>query len=269
MSDTITELYPQIKYPTEEDFKNLPMAESSQHYDAIRYLSYVIQELLFKGRDDIYPAVDMGVYFKKDDIQRCLIPDIMVIHGVDNHTRKSYKVFEEGGKYPDLIIEITSPSTEIKDRKTAKLIYEKIFKTSEYFIFDPEEGKLEGYRHLGDKYSAMRMNKDVRYESIQLGEKIELGVVGKEIAIFKEGERLLSYWEVTEASKQKDRIIEQQTKALEQKDKEIKALKKDKIETVLAMLKENIDIAIISKATGLPPEEIKKLKKDHNILIKV
>ncbi|MFA5353214.1 MAG: Uma2 family endonuclease [Thermodesulfovibrionales bacterium] len=52
---------------------------------------------------------------------------------------------------PDLIIEIISPSTSLKDKREKKKLYEK-FGVKEYIIIHPEELIVERYYLTGEKY---------------------------------------------------------------------------------------------------------------------
>ncbi len=54
---------------------------------------------------------------------------------------------------PDLIIEVASPSTEVKDRREKKNLYER-FCVREYIIVFPEREYVERYTLKEDKYSA-------------------------------------------------------------------------------------------------------------------
>jgi Uma2 family endonuclease len=84
-------------------------------------------------------------------------PDFFFVDGVDGAKPRLYwVVFREGGRYPDVIIELLSPSTESVDRTVKKQIYERTFKTVEYFVYDPDKMKLEGWRHDGAKYHALQ-----------------------------------------------------------------------------------------------------------------
>ena len=70
-------------------------------------------------------------------------------------------MWDEGGKYPDVIIELSSPRTADEDHGIKKMIYERVFHTNEYFNYDPAEQKLNGWR----------LNANQRYQEIQPNEK--------------------------------------------------------------------------------------------------
>jgi Uma2 family endonuclease len=42
-------------------------------------------------------------------------------------------VWEEGGRYPEVIFEFLSPSTRQADRTVKKELYEQVFRTPEYY----------------------------------------------------------------------------------------------------------------------------------------
>ena len=61
------------------------------------------------------------------------------------------------GRYPDVIFEFLSPSTRQTDRTTKKELYERVFRTQEYYWYDPfNPRELQGWRwHSEDGYQAM------------------------------------------------------------------------------------------------------------------
>jgi len=57
-------------------------------------------------------------------------------------------------------VELLSPSTEAVDRREKKALYQRVFRTQDYFIFDPfNPNSLEGW-HLGAKqrYRTLKPN---------------------------------------------------------------------------------------------------------------
>jgi hypothetical protein len=99
----------------------------------------------------------------------------VVLGGVDGtKDRKRWVVWHEGGRYPDVIIEITSPSTKSKDTKDNLLLYSKVFRDAGSIIgMMRRSGELVGYRLQGDEYAPIAPNENGWLWSEVLG-----GVVG-------------------------------------------------------------------------------------------
>ncbi len=74
-------------------------------------------------------------------------PDIFIVCDKNKITEDNIK------GAPNLIIEIASPSTELKDRREKKNLYEK-FGVNEYIIVFPEREYLERYTLCNNKYEA-------------------------------------------------------------------------------------------------------------------
>jgi Uma2 family endonuclease len=74
-------------------------------------------------------------------------PDIFIVCDKDKVTEDNIK------GAPDLIIEIVSKSTELKDRREKKALYEK-FGVKEYIIVFPEIEYIERYTLRDGKYGA-------------------------------------------------------------------------------------------------------------------
>jgi Uma2 family endonuclease len=89
----------------------------------------------------------MFVYFSEHQLRSNDFrgPDVFVVLDVERKVRKSWVAWEEGGKLPDVVVELTSPTTMRVDRGDKMRIYAQIWRTPAYFIFDPEAEKLEGF----------------------------------------------------------------------------------------------------------------------------
>jgi Uma2 family endonuclease len=101
----------------------------------------------WSGRD-FFVAGNMFVYFSERQVRSNDFrgPDVFVVLDVEPKGRKSWVAWEEGGRLPDVVIEVTSDSTAHVDRGEKMRIYSQIWRTSAYFVFDPETGVLDGYR---------------------------------------------------------------------------------------------------------------------------
>src|SRR5262249_9171941 len=72
-------------------------------------------------------------------------PDVFVVLDTQRRERKSWVVWGENGRTPDVVIELISPSTEQTDRGETMRIDAQLLRVSFYYLFDPLPGVLEGY----------------------------------------------------------------------------------------------------------------------------
>jgi Uma2 family endonuclease len=89
--------------------------------------------------------------------------------GCERKTRKSWVVWEEDGKYPNLILEILSDSTAKTDRGLKKEIYQDTFRTPDYFWFDPYTQEFAGFHLVDGEYQPLQANEQGYLWSQQLG----------------------------------------------------------------------------------------------------
>jgi Uma2 family endonuclease len=103
----------------------------------------------FRGRDDYFAGGNMFIYYSEEQARNRDYrgPDFFFVDGVSRLPMRPYwAVWQEGGRYPDVIVELLSPTTAKADRTTKKTLYERTFKTHEYFCYDPSSQLLEGWR---------------------------------------------------------------------------------------------------------------------------
>ena len=67
-------------------------------------------------------------------------------------------VWREDGRYPDVIVELASPSTIAVDLGVKKELYERTFHTAEYFCYDPANHQLVGWHRVEDEYVELPPN---------------------------------------------------------------------------------------------------------------
>jgi hypothetical protein len=89
--------------------------------------------------------------------------------GTERKTRKSWVVWEEDGKYPNLILEILSPTTANTDREYKKELYQNTFRTPDYFWFDPYTLEFAGFHLVDGEYQPLEENQQGHLWSRQLG----------------------------------------------------------------------------------------------------
>jgi Uma2 family endonuclease len=153
------------RFPETDD---IPL-ETAWHRDQINFLVELLRSR-FHDREDFYVAGNMFIYYDRDNPRKNAGPDVFYVKGVNRRPeRRIWAVWEENGRYPDVIIELMSPKTKNKDRKTNKAIYEGVFQTPEYFMYDPETKVLEGWRLAEGRYQPIEPGTEGRLWSEQLG----------------------------------------------------------------------------------------------------
>jgi Uma2 family endonuclease len=166
-----------------------PEIESSLHYAQLALLVAVL-EWWWRDRQDFFIGANLSIYFSTEYLKNRDFrgPDFFLVKGVDRHPRKSWVVWEEGGKYPDLIIELLSDSTEDIDRDIKLKLYQDRFRTPEYFWFSPYTLEFAGWELVNGKYQKIEPNEKGWLWSAVL--ELYLGVEGGELRYFtREGEK--------------------------------------------------------------------------------
>jgi Uma2 family endonuclease len=131
-----------------------PQMETFAHMETVTLL-LVSLYWLWRDRHDFFAASNLTIYYSPTQLksQDFRGPDFFVVLGTHREPkRRSWVVWDEGGKYPNVIVEALSSSTADVDRGLKKQIYQDVFHTPEYFLFDPETKELAGYRLAGGKY---------------------------------------------------------------------------------------------------------------------
>ena len=109
-------------------------------------------------------------------------PDFFVVLSTYRAPRKSWVVWEEDGKYPNVIVEILSPKTADTDRGLKKQIYQDIFRTPDYFWFDPQTLEFKGFQLVGGQYQELQPNQSGWLWSQQL--QLYLGIHESKLRLF-------------------------------------------------------------------------------------
>jgi len=106
------------------------------------------------GRSDFFAGGNMFVYYSRNQAMNRDFrgPDFFVVLDVDgNRSRQGWVVWEEDGRYPDVIVELMSPSTASSDLGIKRTLYERTFHTADYYVYDPfDPSSLQGW-HLDDR----------------------------------------------------------------------------------------------------------------------
>jgi Uma2 family endonuclease len=150
--------------PTDLIFDDGEPLESNRHRIAMNVLIRSLQQLWF-DRNDYFTGGNMFIYYSSNQMRNRDFrgPDFFAVLNVDGtNTRQGWVVWEEDGRYPDVIVELMSLSTAGIDKGIKKDIYEQTFRTSDYFVYHPfDPNSLQGW-HLDDnqRYQPLTFNEN-------------------------------------------------------------------------------------------------------------
>ena len=211
-----------IFYP-ESDGK--PMAETKFHRAVMMALIDGLQDWFAAG-PLAYVSGNEFLYFVEGDPRRVVSPDVWLALGIDGAGQgRSFKTWEQGGKAPDLVVEVSSKSTRLEDLRKKFDLYRDELKVREYFLFDPLgeylDPPLQGYRLLEGEYVPIGPEAGrLPSEAVNL----HLEADGAQVRLFDPatGRRLLTRLERIEAEKasarEKDGIIREKDGIIQEKD---------------------------------------------------
>ena len=150
---------PDIYYPSSD---GEPLAESKLQFTPLTETVHVLEHR-YHDRADVFVAGNLLVYYRMNDNEVRVAPDVMVVFGVEDYPRDSYIVWREDGIAPDFVMEIASPGTYSRDMTEKRNIYAALGVT-EYWRFDPTGNlftpALEGDRLVGNTYQSIPVGTD-------------------------------------------------------------------------------------------------------------
>jgi Uma2 family endonuclease len=219
-----------VEYPETD---GQPMTES----DATRtYLIYCVAalRLFFQSRPQVYVSGNLFIYYQEGEPAKNFSPDVFVIFGVSKRPRRSYKVWQERGKIPSFVLEITSLTTKKQDETTKPELYARLG-VEEYFQYDPTgdylNPQLKGRRLVNGQYEPIPaetlLDGSISLHSQTLGLDLrllplaplasfgDLGIVARELRLFdpKTNLRLLTYEEAEQARQEAEQAQQEAEQA--------------------------------------------------------
>lgn len=208
--ETLQDTLEDVIFPASDLLSDEPPLETELH---LRQMVLLIQCLEWWWRDrlDFYCCGNLTVYYspRQRKSEQFRGPDFFVVLGTERKPRKSWVVWEEDGKYPHVIVEILSPKTADTDRGLKKQIYQDIFRTPDYFWFDPYNLEFNGFHLLDGRYQELQPNTDGWLWSQQL--ELYLGIHESKLRLFTaEGQLMATPEEAAEQERQRANQIESQ-----------------------------------------------------------
>ncbi|NJP09055.1 MAG: Uma2 family endonuclease [Leptolyngbyaceae cyanobacterium RU_5_1] len=161
------------------------------------------------ARNDFYASANTTIYFSEKQLKSRDFrgPDFFVVLGVEHRPRKSWVVWAEDGKTPNVIIEVLSESTAAVDRGLKKQLYQDVLKVYDYFWFDPDTLEFAGFCLVNGQYQSLKPTEQGWLWSEQL--QLFLGIYENKLRYFTpEGQLIPS---LTEAALAAEQRAEQET----------------------------------------------------------
>jgi Uma2 family endonuclease len=237
----------EIFIPPSEIESDEPELESDLHRDQIELLIKCLKAW-WEDRNDFYATGNLTIYYNQDQLTTRDFrgPDFFVVLGAENRPRKSWVLWAENGKYPNVIVELLSPSTAKVDRTFKKKLYQDIFRTPEYFWFHPETLEFKGFRLNHGKYRAIKPNAQGWLWSEEL--ELYLGVEQSTLRYFTpDGQLILTAEEQVELERQQREQLQQQVSAVAA-EAELERQQREQLQQQVAELQAKL------RALGQDPE---------------
>jgi Uma2 family endonuclease len=212
----VREPKPFFVVPKKRAYDTLPyedgeVLETNWHRNGMNQLIDTIM-LSWKGCERFFVGGNMFVYFDPNQVKKYNFrgPDFFVVKNVDpDPERKSWVIWDEDYRVPNVVIELSSPSTKDADFGEKKDQYEQMLKVKDYFIYDPDSKKLVGWRLHGGVYVELKPNNKgwLWCEELRLWVGIHKSWYHNQEAYFvrffdKNGQLLLNSKELTEQERQ-------------------------------------------------------------------
>lgn len=188
-----------VVYP-ESDGK--PMAETDHHRNLMLELIFALKQFLSTTK--AYVSGNLFIYFEEGNPRKSVAPDVFVVMGINQESRRTYQTWQHGGKMPDVVIELTSKRTIGEDRSGKMQLYASLG-VREYFLFDPfgtlMDPRLQGFRLQGAAYVQMS---DVPLRSDVLGLELRTDDTHLRLYDMRTGARLMTTEEEVVARRSAD-----------------------------------------------------------------
>jgi Uma2 family endonuclease len=193
------------------------MAENTLQYEWIVMIRENVARL-FQDRDDVFVAADNLIYPVQGDATICTAPDVYVAFGRPPGHRGSYKVWEEGDVFPQVVFEVLSPGNTRQEMTNKRGFYRR-HGAEEYYLIDPDTNEVEAW--VRDGRRLVEVEDVAAFVSPRLG--IRFVRVNDDMHILRPGgERFLTVAELDE-----DRLAERLRADAEKKRADAEARRAD------------------------------------------
>jgi Uma2 family endonuclease len=204
----------EIDYPESD---GMPMGETDLRRDWMFRILEILR-LRYRG-ERVYVASDLLVYYQEGDPTKFVVPDDFVVLDCDPGRRRTFRVWEEKGKAPDVVFEVTSRSTKREDEIFKPRTFARLG-VKEYFLYDPTSEylspPLQGFRLEHGDYARIKPDSTgaLNCETLNIALSLEEGKLVMRDG--RSGELLLTEAEAAEAARQAAETARQAAEAARQ-----------------------------------------------------
>ena len=158
----------EIEYPSSD---GNPMAENTLQFQWITIIKGGL-DAIFRHDPKVFIAGDLLWYPVEEEWEIRAAPDAMVVFGRPKGHRSSYLQWEEENLPPQVVFEVLSPGNK-KPEMVRKHDFYETYGVEEYYIYDPDKIKLEGWKRQG---SVLRKIQQIQegWTSPQLNVRFEM-----------------------------------------------------------------------------------------------
>jgi Uma2 family endonuclease len=186
---------PAIEYP---DSDGMPMADNTLQYEWIVTIKGGL-DAIFVDDPNVFVAGDLLWYPVKGAPTIRRAPDAMVAFGRPKGYRGSYKQWEEENIAPQVVFEVLSPGNSPTEMDLKFQFYQQ-YGVLEYYVYDPDNGPLDGWLRAGDRLVAVPQM--AGFVSPRLQIRFDPGEGPDNLKIFgPDGSRFLTFAEWVQKSK--------------------------------------------------------------------
>jgi Uma2 family endonuclease len=214
-----------IQWPPTNLYSDEPPLETDFHRNQIDLLIRLLK-YWWQDRPDFYISGNLTVYYDKQQLKKRDFrgPDIFVVLEAEKKDRRSWAVWQEGGKYPNVVIELLSSATATVDKGAKKDLYQNVWRVPDYFWFHPETLEFAGFHLVVGQYEALAPTESGWLWSEQL--QLFLGIHERQLRYFTVEGQLIPLPEEAErqAREQAQQGSKQERQAQEQVQHRIERL---------------------------------------------
>ena len=198
----------EVEYP---DSDGQPMSDNTLQFQWIVVFQGNL-DAVFENANDVFVAGDLLWYPLPKRLDIRAAPDVMVVFGRPKGYRGSYQQWLEGNIAPQVVFEIQSPGNRPEEMQ-AKLQFYEDHGVEEYYLYDPHNVRLSGWRRVGTALQPI----PVMHDWVSPRLKIRFDTSGPELVVYRpDGTRFLTFLELNAQRREAEQRAENERRLKEE-----------------------------------------------------